>query len=165
MKTLCIYLILFTIIFSCTSEKSKSIYNGKMIELIPWINREWVKEVNLPDHPYAAFVDSVHEFSYGFKVYYKDIQPAKPKKIEVSCLIYPYNMPNNVQLVLEMKENDTNIFWKSEKIKTGKVGQWNEVTLTADIPQNLPPNVLIQIYLWSPNRESALGDNFLIKFE
>ncbi len=136
-----------------------------MEELLPWIDKSGIKEINHPAHPYAVFVDTTREFSYGFRAYYKDIRPKNPKKVEASCNVYPYNLPNQVQLVVEMKENDTTIFWKSEKISNGKVAQWNNIVIRADIPQNLPPNVLIQVYLWSPAKEAALGDNFFIKFQ
>lgn len=136
-----------------------------MEELLPWIDKSGIIEINQPEHPYAVFVDTSREFSYGFRTYYKDIRPKNPKKVEVSCNVFPYNLPNQVQLVFEMKENDTTIFWESEKISNGKVAQWNNLVIRTDIPQNLPPNVLIQVYLWSPAKEVALGDNFFIKFE
>ncbi len=161
-----VFFISLTILFiSCCNEKETDLYKGNITELLPWIDKEKIKEVQLPNHKYVAYVDSSNEFSYGFKAYYKDINPAKPKKVSISCEIYPYNLPNNVQLVLEMKENETNIFWKSEKIVNGRVGEWNKVTLKADIPQNLPPDVTISTYIWSPNKEAALVDNFIIKFE
>lgn len=150
---------------SCCQNKDNDAYKGNISELLPWINKDLIKEVQFPNHSHVVYVDSTREFSFGFQAYYKDILPKKPKKVTITCQIYPYNLPNNVQLVLEMKENDTNIFWESENIKDGKVGEWNTVTLTADIPQNLPPNILISVYLWSPNKETALGDNFYIKFE
>lgn len=155
----------FLIFISCSTKKSDNAYSGNIEELLPWIDHSGIKEINQPDHSYAVFVDTTREFSYGFKAFYKDIRPKNPKKVEVSCNVFTYNLPNQVQLVFEMKENDTTILWKSEKINNGKVAQWNKLVLKADIPQNLPANVLIQVYLWSPAKEAALADNFLIKFE
>ncbi len=165
MKKVSYFLTGIIFLVSCSNNSEQSGYKGNMSELVGWVKTELIKEVNLPEHPYAVFVDSSTEYSYGFTMLYKDIQPSKPKKAEISCNIFPYNLPNNVQLVFEMKEGDNNIYWTSAKIEKGKVGEWNNVILKADIPQNLPPNVVIKVYLWSPSKETALGDNFCIKFE
>ncbi len=164
MKTF-FYIILVFLFISCSRKDSEQVYKCNIFELYPWIEKGKIKEINLPNHPYVAYVDSTCEFSFGFQAYYKNIKPSNPKKVTISCEVYPYNLPNNVQLVLEMKENDTNIFWKSEEITNGKVGEWNKLLLSAYIPQKLPPDVSILVYLWSPNKETALVDNFLVKFE
>jgi len=164
------HLILLPIViffYSCCSnnKETNNSYQANISKLAPWIEKNFIKEVNLKDKKFVAYIDSSKEFSYGFRAYLKDINVSNPKKIKASCEVLPFNIPSNVQLVLEMKENDTNIFWKSEKITNGVAGEWKQIILEANIPQNLNPNVLILVYLWSPSKETAFADNFTITFE
>jgi hypothetical protein len=158
------------ILFSCGSGNSisdQNTYVGNTTELLPWINSEVMKEAKMENHPYVFFVDTTHEFSYGFKSKVKDLKVKNPKKITVSCDGYLYQVPSKVQLVIDIKNEGNNVFWQSQLFEKDlkEASKWGKVQLTVDLPKEVNPFSEILVYAWSPSREVALFDNLMVKFE
>jgi len=156
--------------YSCTSDSNsneKNAYVADAIDLLPWINKDFTKEAKMDKHPYVFFVDTTHEFSYGFKALYKDIKVKNAKKMTVSCEGYLYQIPSRVQLVIDIKNNGQNVFWQSQafdqQIKETSV--WNNVSFSVDLPKEVNPSSEILVYVWSPSHEVALFDHLTVKFE
>lgn len=155
---------------SCSSDElsnKPNAYVGNASELLPWVNNENFKEAKMENHPFAFFVDSTNEYSYGFKVKVANIKVKDFKKITVSCDGYLYQTPSNVQLVIDIKNEGNNLFWQGEHFDKAitEASKWGKVTFTIDKPKDLNPNSEIRVYAWSQSREAALFDNLTIQFE
>jgi len=172
MKSLSLIILAFVALtmVSCSSNDSsnnKNAYVGNAEELLPWVNNGNFKEVKMENHPFAFFVDSASEYSYGYKMKVANIKVKDFKKITVSCDGYLYQTPSNVQLVIDIKNEGNNLFWQGEHFdKTiTEASKWGKVTFTVDKPKDLNPNCEILVYAWSQSREAALFDNLTVQFE
>ncbi|HNV95454.1 MAG TPA: hypothetical protein PKG63_03190 [Bacteroidales bacterium] len=172
MKVLTVFLfisLIFTL-FSCNSNNTDSDQNsylGKASELLPWISSDAMREAKMENHPYVFFVDTTHEFSYGFKAKVKDLKNKSAKKITVSCDGYLYQVPSKVQLVIDIKNDGNNIFWQSQSFDKNikEASTWGNVQLSVDLPKEINSNTEILVYVWSPSHEVGLFDNLKVKFE
>jgi hypothetical protein len=153
---------------SCSSSKTdENLYQANATKLMPWINNDVLKELKTPEHPFAFFVDTIHEYSYGFKIKAKNLNIKSPKKITISCDAYLYNAPTKVQLVIDMKNNGNNLLWQGQNFakENADVSKWKTISFSVDIPKDFNVNTDIAVYVWSPAKEAALIDNLSIKFE
>lgn len=158
------------LISSCHSDSNmtkKNAYFANAYDLLPWLNKDLIKEVKMEKHPYVFFVDTKHEFSYGFKAQLKDIKTKNIKTMNVSCDGFLYQIPSKVQLVIEIKNNGQNIFWQSQPFDQSlkEVSTWGNVSLSVDIPKEVNDLSEILVYVWSQSNEVALFDNLSVKFE
>lgn len=158
------------LISSCNSESNltdKNAYCANATDFLPWIDKDIIKEVKMEKHAYVFFVDTTHEFSYGFKAQLKDIKTKNIKKMNVSCNGFLYQIPSKVQLVIDIKNNGQNIFWQSQPFDQSlkEVSKWGNVSLSVDIPKEVNDLSEILVYVWSPSNEVALFDNLTVKFE
>ncbi|MGQ9847482.1 MAG: hypothetical protein ACUVQP_08290 [Bacteroidales bacterium] len=155
---------------SCNSDSNltyKNAYFANATDMLPWLNKDQIKKVMMDKHPYAFFVDTTHEFSYGFIAQLKDIKTKNIKKIDVSCDAFLYQIPSKVQLVIDIKNNGQNIFWQSQPFDQSlkEPSTWGKVNLNIDIPKEVNDSSEIRVYVWSPSKEVALLDNLSVKFE
>lgn len=158
------------VLFSCSSKDSSNepnAYIGNTTELLPWINSDVMREANMENHPYVFFVDTTHEFSYGFKAKMKDLKNKNAKKITVSCDGYLYQIPSKVQLVIDIKNEGNNIFWQSQSFDKDlkEASTWGKVQLSVDLPKEINANSEILVYAWSPSHEVGLFDNLKVVLE
>lgn len=156
------------LVYSCNSNSiDKNTYIANATNLLPWINKNNVKEIKMEKNDYTFFVDSTHEFSYGFKALFKDIKTKNIKTINVSCDGFLYQIPSKVQLVIDIKNNGKNIFWLSQPFDQSlkEVSRWGNVSLSVDIPKKVNDLSEILVYVWSPSKEVALFNNLKVKFE
>ncbi len=160
-------LFLIALLVSCSSSRNKNQYCANAVEMLPWVNNNVVKEVKQPDHQYAFFVDSTHEYSYGFKLNVKNLNIKNPKKMTASCDGYLYKIPTSVHLVIEIRNNETCIHWVSQNFAKEKtiMADWKKVSLTTNLPKETNENTSILVYVWSQAHEAALIDNITVTFE
>lgn len=170
MRLLNVFLLvnLALVLFSCGSKDVNSnSYVANTTNLLPWINSDVMKEAKMENHPYVFFVDTTHEFSYGFKAKVNDLKVKNPKKITVSCDGYLYQIPSKVQLVIDIKNEGNNVFWQSQSFdkEIKEASAWGKVQLSVDLPKEINQYSEILVYAWSPSHEVALFDNLTVKFE
>jgi len=156
--------------YSCSSDSNSNNNNAYVADandLLPWVNKDFFKEVKMDNHHFAFFVDTTHEFSYGFKALYNDIKVKNAKKMIVSCEGYLYQIPSKVQLVIDIKNNGQNMFWQSQAFdqQLKETSTWGNVSFSIDLPKEINPSSEILVYVWSPSHEVALFDHLMVKFE
>ena len=155
----------------CSSENidngNSIVYSCKIDNVNRWSGSSECKKIKGHSGNYCAFVDSTKEFGFGFKMTLSEISDRQIKKVKFSCWALADNLSSNVTLLVSIEKNGKVFLWKGVKVSDfqTKKDEWCQLVGEADIPNDVPKDSNVLMYIWSPDKTSALADDFEISFE
>jgi len=155
----------------CSSEKTKNenaiTYSCDIDNVIHWSGKEECKKIKGHTGEYCAFVDSTKEFGFGYKMSLAEISDKQLKKVRFKAWILSDNPSSQVSLILSIEKDGKVYQWKGVKVTDFQVkpNEWFEAIGESEIPNNIPRDANVLMYIWSSDKTSALADDFEISFE
>jgi hypothetical protein len=110
---------------------------------------------------YGAEFTPGREFSTVFLKTFWDFSVTPPTSIETSCWIFnPGNTPTGALMVCTI-EKDSVVNWQSKEMdgKGIQPGKWVKVTGKFIIPENLPMDHRVKIYIWNQRKSTFFVDD------
>jgi len=161
-----------SIFFSfCSSDKTetgnKLSYSCGIDNIIHWSGKDECKKQKGHTGEYCGYVDSTNEYGFGFLISFSEIFDKHYKKIIFKSWILSDNPSSQVTLSLSIEKDGTFFLWKGIKVTDfmQKKNEWFQVVGIAEIPNNEPKDANVLMYVSSPDKSSALADDFEISFE
>jgi hypothetical protein len=98
---------------------------------------------------------------------FADIFDKHYKKIKFKSWISTDNPSSKVTFLISIEKEGKSLLWKGVQVTDfmKNKNEWFQVTGEADIPNNIPKDAVILMYLWSPDNTAALIDDFELSFE
>jgi len=165
------YLILIALImlfFSCSENKEYiPTYKGS-IEGGDWINISTIGYYGGGQTgDCSSKVDSLNQYSYGFRKLILEINQNPIKKVKVSVWVKLEDLNKKTILVISVSGKDKkNIFWEGHIINpvVKETNKWYKFEVEDDLPDFDADGAYIETYVWNPNKNIAYVDDFEIRF-
>jgi hypothetical protein len=120
---------------------------------------------------YYSKIDSIHQFSYGFKMDKNSIYDKELKKVSVNVWILAKDPNTKAVLVAQVNRKtatkDSSIYWQKAEIQKFKpqASVWTNVKASFDLPKNLQPKDNILFYVWNSDGKSEVDvDDLEVQF-
>lgn len=170
MKKKYVYLFVISyVFFSCSSEKSENplTYSCDVDNVFYWSGKEECKKIKGHTGEYCAFVDSTKEYGFGFKMSPSEISDKPLRKVRFTTWILSDNPASQVAYVLSIEKDGKVFLYKGIKVVDfmENKNEWFQVVGEVEIPDNVPKDADVLLYIWSPDKSYALADDFEISFE
>jgi len=96
-----------------------------------------------------------------------EISDKQLKKVRFKAWILSDNPSSQVSLILSIEKDGKMYQWKGVKVTDFQVkpNEWFEAIGESEIPNNIPRDANVLMYIWSSDKTSALADDFEISFE
>ena len=110
---------------------------------------------------YGAELNPGREFSTIFLKTFWDFSVTSPTSIETSCWIFnPGNTPTGALMVCSI-EKDSVFKWQSQEMDSEGIqpGKWVKVSRKFIIPENLPMDHRVKIYIWNQRKSTFFVDD------
>lgn len=164
------YLILGTItifVFSC-SQKNNSIqtYKGNIDEG-DWIGGYTIGNYGGVTGDHCSKVDTVNQYSFGFRKLISEISPDPIKKIKTSVWVKLDDINKKTLLVVSLNGKDgKNILWTGHELNTvvKAPNKWFKLDVEDVLPEFDSEGAQIEIYVWNNNKNVAYIDDMNISF-
>ena len=162
---LSIALLLFT---ACSEEEKSNVFFNDYEQSFGWQTVPVVRG-NTHSGVYAEAIDPGREFSTTFQSTFAQIEPAYPlPQIKASVWLYATKLTQPVLLVLQVSDpaDGRSIEYKSIEVKPADVnGKWYNALFIHRLPIELKGSYLCKVFLWNPNKQNLLADDFQVAFE
>ncbi len=166
-KILFLVLGVFTLlVFSCSNNKEfVPVFRGEIDEG-DWINTHTIGKYGGVKRDYCSKIDSVYQYSYGFKKLVKEISPKPVKKIKTVAWVKLEDLNKKTLLVVSLGKDDKNISWSGHEINPiiKEVNKWYKVEFEDTFPEYDSEGAYIEVYVFNPNKNIAYVDDFEISF-
>jgi hypothetical protein len=117
---------------------------------------------------YSAFTDSAHQFSYTFKMLFKNISNDHIKGVNYRVWCYAEALPVNATVVASIKSNTVNpIFWNGNNIEDyiNEPQKWIEISGHLDFDSKaVAPDNEFGFYLQNTGKAAVYADDFELEF-
>ncbi len=170
MKKLLYYLFGITIILlaSCSNNSDfVATYKCDLDANGDWINCKTLGKFGGATGDYCSKVDSVNEYSYGFRKLINEIIPNPIKRIKVSVWVKLTDLGKKCVLVVAIiGTNNKNIFWSGHELNplVKKVNEWVKIDVEDVLPDYDAEGAFAGVYVWNPNKNIAYIDDYEIRF-
>lgn len=168
MKKIFLYLIAITLFSACSDNKPQHIYLKDYEQSFGWEKIPVVKG-NAHSGSYAEAITPNREFSVTFESGFSQIETAYPlPKITAIVWLNASKLLQPVYLVLHVTDpaDGRSVEYKSVELKQQDAnGKWFPLILVHTLSEGIRGNYLCKIYVWNPNKQNLLADDFQITFE
>lgn len=159
---------LIMLVLSCSNNKEfVPVYRGQIDEG-EWINTHTVGKFGGVKKDYCSKIDSVNQYSYGFKKLISEISPDPIKKVNVSVWVKINDTNKKTSLVISLDNKDgKNIFWSGHEVNpiTKETNKWYKIDVLDVFPEDYEiDGAVIGVYVWNPNNDIVYVDDFEISF-
>lgn len=163
------------ILFSACSGNKEEVKNENKpvagvfssdLEATGWMNQFTLCKDVAHSGRYSSRVDSVNQFSFGFREFASIIGDTIPKKVDIDFWMLCLQTGIKSTLVLSIDSVDKNIFWHgielADSVKTPN--KWQEIKTTVDLPENIMATDKISIYVWNKEKRTFYIDDLKVTF-
>jgi len=165
-----------TILFAACSGKKDDVKNSDLsapgvfysnLEATGWMNQFTLSKDAAHSGRYSSRVDSVNQFSFGFKETVSIIGDTIPKKANIDFwVLYPQAGIKST-IVLSVDSCEKNIFWFGtpliDSVKT--TAKWQQIKASVNLPENIMPTDKISVYVWNNDKKTFYIDDLTVSFE
>ena len=163
-----IFLVPLFLFMSCSERKKGNTFFIDYEQSFGWQSVPVVKG-SAHSGAYAEVINPEREFSITFQSTCAQIEPELPlPQISADVWLYATKLQQPVLLVLQVSDpsTDSTIIYQAVEIQPAEVnGKWYNSSLKYRITSELKGNFLCKIFLWNPNKQNFLADDFTIAFE
>ncbi|HOY30605.1 MAG TPA: hypothetical protein PKW80_01880 [Bacteroidales bacterium] len=176
MKTIHIFVVITCaiVLFSACSDNKEEKNENKAgvtcfssdMENTGWINQTTLTRETAHSGKFSSRVDSVQQYSFGFRDFFKNINDTLPEKVDVSFwILYPQKDIKST-MVISIDSVEKNIFWQGTDLKDSVQvpNQWKEIKTTIELPENIMQTDRIAIYIWGTDKKSFYIDDMKVTF-
>ena len=153
---------------ACADEQKANGFVNDYEQSFGWQTLPVVKG-NAHSGSYAEAISPEREFSATFQSTFAQIEPAQPlPHVKAGVWLYATKLSQPVFLVLHVSDpaDGHSIDYKSIEIKPADVnGKWYNALLDHRLPADLKGSYQCKVYLWNPNKQNLLADDFAVAFE
>ena len=155
---------------ACSSNSNNSNLNvsNNIDDLVHWgLSSSNILSGDAHSGLYSTKVDSLNPFSVTFQKKLTDISKTKITKIEYQAWVKTSILPKKIYFVCSVElENGEHILYEGTQIdkQVLKVNEWTLVKGFLDLTKEVPANTIVKIYFHSPEKESAVIDDYEINF-
>ncbi|PJJ48481.1 hypothetical protein [Hymenobacter chitinivorans] len=145
---------------NCGSDKKaddgKTLINTSFDEFQGWIDNSSGTLSNKVAHSgrYSITVGGGKEYGLTFKSPLGQMIAAKPRKLALEGWVRTEEANTPAQLVVQVTKpgTDEKVFWKGISLAEGtKPGEWTELNMNLDLPDNVASDQVLGVYLWGNN--------------
>ena len=159
--------VLIILLFSCSNNKDFSPTFKGYLDEGDWINPHTIGKYGGVKGDYCSKVDSINQYSYGFKKLFSEISPNVITKIKASVWIKLNDLTKKVVFVISVSGKDNkNIYWAGHDVNASikEVNNWYKYEIEEVLPDFESEGARIDIYVFNPNNNIAFVDDFEISF-
>jgi len=117
----------------------------------------------------SATFDAKHDFCCRAIKYIWDFPQDKlPGVVDVSCWVfYPDSIFPGIKLVFSVEREEFSLKWEGMDLSNliSVKGSWQYVSASFTIPENLPGDTQLLVYIWNPGKRSIFVDDLDVKYE
>lgn len=122
------------------------------------------KTENAPSGEYVFEINQNTEFAEGINTTCLDFFERKINIIEVSCE-YLSAQNSNFKIVCSLHHNDEQYFWEGKDFIGEKSAEWLTFNKKFRLPEIKDKNDVLKIYIWNPDKNTFLIDNFKVSIK
>ncbi len=152
----------------CSSEKKNNSFVNDYEQSIGWAQVPVIKG-NAHSGSYAESITPDREFSHTFFASLAQIEPAQLLPLIIADVwVYGTKLSQPVTLVLQVTDTADGkvIAYKTTDLDTKDAnGKWTNLILTHQLPANSKGSYTCKVFLWNPNKQTLLADDFRISFK
>lgn len=152
----------------CSTEKKSNSFVNDYEQSIGWTQVPVIKG-NAHSGSYAESITPDREFSSTFLANFAQIEPAQLLPLILADVwVYGTKLSQPVTLVLHVIDpaDGKTIAYKTSDLNPQDAnGKWTNLLLTHRLPANSKGSYVCKVYLWNPNKQTLLVDDFRISFE
>jgi hypothetical protein len=167
--------LLFTLALfaSCVNEQKKEMENNDLyffndFECVRgWGDANTITSGVAHSGKYFSKIDSVKQFSYGFKLEKKSISDTLLNKVAVSIWVLTKDIKTKACIVAQITRNDSSIYWQKSEIKNfiAQPLEWDNAKAEFILPKDIKPKDKILIYVWNADGKSEVDvDDLEVQF-
>ena len=149
-----------------SEEQKLEVTYQSSVEPEVWINQHTLSGDNARSWPWSSKLDSLNEFSYGFRSELRQISDTLPVYLEVSFWLFPTKPATDAELVVSVDSLTLNRFWTSISLRDSldRTGEWNEIRSRIRLPRNLRATDKISVYVWNGKKNNFWVDDLTLNF-
>lgn len=145
----------------CT-KKNPIVYENDT-DFMEWINQQTIKNVpNAHSGFSASVVDSSHAYSLGFSKDLEKISATKLKEVQFSYWVLYKSEQTKASTVISIDFNGKNTLWDGRLVVVNGLNKWTQIIETFKIPDNIPLNNHLSLYVWNNSKEEFMIDDLKI---
>ncbi len=163
------------ILFSACSGNKEEVKNENKavagvfssdLEATGWMNLFTLSKDVAHSGRYSSRVDSINQFSFGFREFASIIADTIPKKVDIDFWMLCLQTGIKSTLVLSIDSVDKNIFWHGIELADSvkAPNKWQEIKATVDLPENIMATDKISIYVWNKEKRTFYIDDLKVTF-
>lgn len=115
--------------------------------------------------PFSLKVDSLSEFTPGYKTRVGDVPCGEFIKIEFSAEVYSEEEIENAIIVLTLRNSETEYLWHPSQIQNFAIpGKWKSCFMAHFFKEIKSADDILNIYIWNKSRSTFYMDNVKVKF-
>jgi hypothetical protein len=156
--------IICLIAVSCKPRKSEVFFQSFDHDSLR--NHAGLTEADAYSQPRSAATGHEGEFSYSTAFSMAELKNKGYHKARVKCMVKRKRDDMDCRLVVSLEPVFNPIYYKETFLNYAApiAGKWYEVKDVMVFPDSLPPETLLKIHLWSPNKNAACLDDLQIEF-
>jgi len=155
------------LIYSCSEKKEFLTTFKGSIDGGDWINPNTIGKFYGYTGDYCSKIDTVNQYSYGFRKTISEFSQNPIKKIKVSVWVKLEDLSKKTPLVISVTGKDNkNIYWAGHDVNPSikEANKWFKFEVNDSLPDFDPNGAHIETYVWNPNKNVAYVDDFEISF-
>lgn len=155
-----------TFFLSCSNKKFDPTFKSDIGNKGEWINVQTIGKFGGHEDDYCSKLDSINEYSYGFKKLVSEISPFPIKKVKVSCWVKLEDLTKKVSFVVSLDANNKSVFWIGNEINplVKEPNKWVKVEFENAFPEYNPSETTFGTCVWSVDKKIVFVDDIEIKF-
>ena len=154
---------------SCSEPQEPTVIKNSVDEVAGWgMNYSTLSQVKVHSGTLSSRVDSVNQYSVGYKDFVKNFKVENVSKIRYSAWVLVETVPSSVSLVGALGDGvNKPIAWVGIEVrdKIKNPNEWVRIEGEISVPEEYAENIKFNTYLFSPNKEVAYVDDFEIIVE
>ena len=158
---------LTVLFFGCSNNSDFSpTYRGE-IDGGEWINNYTIGKYWGYTGEYCSKVDSINQYSYGFKKSFDEISPNPIKKVKISVWVRLDDRNKKAILVLSVNDkNKKNVYWVGHDVNpvVKEINKWYNFEVEEKLPDFESAGATIETYIFNPDKNVVYVDDFKIIF-
>lgn len=162
---------LATLLFACSSDEDKKnplTITNDIDQMVGWIQHPSIIKGDAHSGKYMCKVDATLPYSIGLNLNLEDFPIRNPKSIDASVWGKITKINDSISLVIDLSSNGQSIINIGSNFNNfiKKIGEWEKVDVSINIPKNLPSDAVLKVYIWNfqKTNTTAFGDDFEIIF-
>lgn len=164
-KNYFLILLISSCLLSCSDSK-KTIYSSSIDDVVSWgMQSGAIQKGEAHSGSYYTLINGEIPYSLTFQRPLIELSEKQVKKIRFQTWGRIQSLNSDVSLICSLESPDTKIMYLSEPFAKHikKADTWTLIQGEATLPEKIPANAILKLYIWSSTNSSAQADDFEIE--